>query len=204
MILEEQEIEFANMKTDQASSHFPALTTRRLFLRQLKAGDTDALFAIKSDPDVTRHYGQEPHQSPANTLAWIQRLQVSYDQCEDFAWGITLKDDVLIIGACTLWNFDPNFRCAEIGYELHPKYGRQGIMSEAISSVLAFGFTDLGLHRIEANPLAENIASRNLLLKLGFKQEGVLRQRHFFRGRYEDQLYFGLLRDEWKNSSNVY
>ena len=196
MSLATHEIKMVNMAARQAITHFPALITNRLYLRQLEAKDTDALFAIKSDPQVTRHYGQEPHTLPSDTLAWIQRLQASFDRCEDVAWGITLIDYDLIIGVCTLWNFDTSFHCAEIGCELHPNYGRRGIMSEAISAVLAFGFIDLGLHRIEANPLAENTPSINLLRKLGFKQEGVLRQRHYFRGRFEDQVYFGLLRDE--------
>ncbi|HAV76121.1 MAG TPA: N-acetyltransferase, partial [Anaerolineae bacterium] len=137
------------------------------------------------------------------TLAWIQRLQASYERCEDFAWGVTQKDSGQIIGVCTLWNFDPSFHCAEIGYELNPLYQKQGIMSEAISAVLTFGFTTLGLHRIEANPSAENMASINLLRKFGFKQEGILRERIYFRGRLDDQMYFGLLRDEWLYPSNT-
>ena len=49
----------------------------------------------------------------------------------------------------------------------------------------------------EANPLARNSRSNNVLLRLGFTHEGTLRQRIFFRGVYEDQMYFGLLRKEW-------
>jgi RimJ/RimL family protein N-acetyltransferase len=70
-------------------------------------------------------------------------------------------------------------------------------MAEAVSAIIAYGFSELGLHRIEANPLAGNIASVNLLLKLGFTNEGNLRQRVFFRDRFKDQLHFGLLKDEW-------
>ena len=73
-------------------------------------------------------------------------------------------------------------------------------MTEAISTILTYGFTELGLHRIEAIPLGGNTASKSLLLKLGFKYEGNLRQRHFFREHFEDQLYFGLLREEWLKS----
>ena len=68
-------------------------------------------------------------------------------------------------------------------------------MTESLSAILNYGFLDLGLNRIEANPLALNEASQRLLLRLGFKPEGSLRQRVFFRGAYIDQLYFGLLRE---------
>jgi ribosomal-protein-alanine N-acetyltransferase len=68
-------------------------------------------------------------------------------------------------------------------------------------SYWTYGFTKLGLHRIEANPLAGNTASRNLLLKLRFMYEGNLRQRVFFRDQFLDQNYFGLLKDEWLESA---
>ena len=188
------------MTIDAAFTHFPSLTTARLHLRQIQPADAAALFAVKSDLEVTSSYGQEPHQSVDDTLGWIQRLQASYERREDFAWGITLKGEDVVIGACTLWNFDSSLRCAEIGYELHPAYQGQGIMAGAVSAILTYGFGALGLHRIEANPLAGNPASRSLLLKLGFTYEGTLRQRHFFRGQFEDQLYFGLLKEEWPKS----
>jgi ribosomal-protein-alanine N-acetyltransferase len=112
-------------------------------------------------------------------------------------WCITLKGEDTVIGSCGFWNFGAGFHCAEVGCELHRAYWRWGIMAEAISAILTYGFTKLGLHRIEANPSAGNTASRNLLLKLGFTHEGSLRQRIFFRDHFEDQDYFGLFEDDW-------
>ncbi|MGE5224437.1 MAG: GNAT family N-acetyltransferase [Omnitrophica WOR_2 bacterium] len=191
------------MNIDSAFTHFPTLTTSRLTLRQVRLSDADALFAIKSDPRVTSEYAQEPHQSLDDTRGWIQRLIKSYDQRDGLFWCLTLKGESNVIGGCPYWNFGPGFHSAEIGYELHPAYYRQGLMSEAITAILTYGFNELGLHRVEANPLARNTASKNLLLKLGFKYEGNLRQRIFFRGVYEDQLYYGLLKEEWLNK-NIY
>jgi Acetyltransferases, including N-acetylases of ribosomal proteins len=189
------------MTIETAFTHFPALTTNRLELRQIETMDANALFAIKSDVDVTRHYGQEPHQSLEDTLGWIRRLQDDYARREALFWCLTLKGEDRMIGECVFWNFDAGFHCAEIGYELHPAYWQQGLMSEALSAVLTYGFNELGLHRIEANPLAENTSSKSLLVKLGFIYEGNLRQRHFFRGHFEDQLYFGLLKQEWPKAT---
>ncbi len=185
------------MTIDAALTHFPVLTTNRLHLRQIRPTDAEAFFAIKSDQEVTRHYGQEPHQSLDDTRAWLQRLQVSYERREALFWCLTFKGADTVIGSCTFWNFDASFRCAEIGYELHQAYWKQGIMAEAVSAILGCGFSELKLHRIEANPLAGNTSSRSLLLKLGFTYEGTLRQRVFFRDHFEDQEYFGLLEDEW-------
>ena len=70
-------------------------------------------------------------------------------------------------------------------------------MAEVLPTVISYGFKELELNRIEANPLARNSRSNNVLLKLGFTHEGTLRQRILFREVYEDQMYFGLLRKEW-------
>lgn len=186
-----------SLKVDTFFTRFPVLSTQRLRLRQLLPADAAGLFVIKSDLEVTKHYGQEPHKSIRDTLGWIERLQVSYRKREDFAWCVTFKDKDKLIGACTLWNLDPGYHHGEIGYELHPAYHRQGLMTEAVSAILNFAFTQLGLHRVEATPFAGNPSSNNLLLRLGFTYEGCLRERHYFRGRFLDQMYFGLLREEW-------
>ena len=70
-------------------------------------------------------------------------------------------------------------------------------MSEAMPAVLTYGFTELGLHRIEAAVDSRNTRSKGLLRKLRFTYEGNLRQRFFFRDQFLDAHYFGLLKDEW-------
>jgi len=185
------------MTIDAAFTTFPTLTTNRLQLRQVRSTDAEALFAIRSDHEVMEFYGQEPHQSLADTYKMIQRLQSFYEQREAIFWCVTLKGEDTVIGTCTLFSFNFDFHYAETGYELNPTYWRQGITSEAMSAVLTYGFTELDLHRIEADVAPDNTRSKNLLLKLGFTFEGNLRQRYFFRGQYEDEYYFGLLKDEW-------
>jgi ribosomal-protein-alanine N-acetyltransferase len=182
---------------DAAFAHFPVLATERLCLRRVGPGDDAGLFAIKADAEVTSRYAQEPHTSIEQTRAWIQRLETDYARREVLFWGIALKDSDSLVGSCTFWNFGPGLRCVELGYELGRAHWGQGIASEAVAAVLHYGFTELGLHRVEACPLAANDASQRLLRKLGFTHEGDLRQREFFRGQFYDQLYFGLLADEW-------
>lgn len=185
------------MSVDAAFARFPVLATDRLELREVRLADAEALFAIKSDLEVTRRYGQEPHSSLDDTRAWIERLLIAYDRREALFWCLTLRGKDPAIGSCTLWNIDSGFYYAELGYELDPAYWKQGLMAEAASAVVTFGFAELGLHRIEACPLSGNAPSQSLLLRLGFTYEGNLRERAFFRDHFEDQLYFGLLRNEW-------
>jgi [ribosomal protein S5]-alanine N-acetyltransferase len=185
------------MSLDVAFSSFPTLSTDRFHLRRTQLSDAEAFFQIKSDPEVTSWYGREPHRSLQDTETWIQALQDNYAGREGIQWAITFKTRDFPIGSCNFWHLDPESHCAEIGYELNRTAWRQGIMAEVLPTVISYGFKELELNRIEANPLASNSRSNNVLLKLGFTDEGTLRQRIFFRGVYEDQMYFGLLRKEW-------
>lgn len=185
------------MTIDAAFTHFPSLTTKRLHLRQIRPDDAEALFTILSDKRVTEFYGHAPHQSLADTQALIHMIQTRYTKRQSIRWGITLHGTDKVIGTCSFHHFGSDFQRAETGYELHRDLWRQGIMTEAMSVVLAYGFTELGLHRIEAIIDTVNTGSKNLLLKLGFTYEGNLRQRYFFQNEFQDEYYFGLLRDEW-------
>lgn len=187
------------MTIEEAFVNFPTISTERLLLREVRLSDAEALLEIKSSLQVTRHYAQEPHASLIDTREWIQRLLDSYQKRDALFWCLALKGGSRAIGGCTFWNLEPpGYHCAELGYELHPSYQGKGLITEANTALIDYGFRELGFHRIEACPLAENPASRSLLEKLGFTYEGKLRQRLFFRGEFKDQLYFSLLKDEWQ------
>ncbi|MCA9908534.1 MAG: GNAT family N-acetyltransferase [Anaerolineae bacterium] len=189
------------MSIDAAFTQFPIFTTSRLRLRQLQPSDAEAMFAIKSNLVVTHAYGRTPHNSLDDTQAWMERIHGNYERREGLVWAVTFPDKDVVIGSVLLWNFDEDYRCGELGYELDPAFWRQGIMVEAVPVVLRYVFADLDLHRIEAVTSAENVPSSSLLLKLGFTLEGTLRQRQFFAGHYADQIYFGLLKAEWLKSA---
>jgi ribosomal-protein-alanine N-acetyltransferase len=185
------------MAIDDAFSRFPSLSTNRLLLRHIVPGDAEALFAILSDDEAMEFYGSEPHRSLDETKDMIRRMEERYTRKEALRWGITLNGEERLIGSCSLFHFDEGFDRAEVGYELNRAFWGKGIMTEAVSAILTFGFSELGLHRIEANIEIANERSKNLLLKLGFTYEGYLRQRFPFRGQFLNEYYFGLLKDEW-------
>jgi ribosomal-protein-alanine N-acetyltransferase len=186
------------MTIDAVFTHFPFLTTNRLQLRQIQPDDAEALFATFSDEEVMRLSGQEPHRSLSETRQYIEQTQARYGQREIIRWGITRKDEEQVIGMCSLHHFDPGFHCAETAYGLNRTFWGQGVMTEAMSAILTCGFSELGLHRVEAVVASANQPSKKLLLKLRFTYEGNLRQRYFFRDHFEDEHYFGLLKDDWQ------
>lgn len=165
-------------------------------IRPLEVADAEALFVLKSDPTVAACYGQEAHPSIDRTREWVSRNVEGQQRGDVIHWVLELKDKGEIIGACCLWNFNDSRTCAELGYELRPGFWRRGLMTEALSAVIDHAFGCLGLHRLEAVPLASNKASIGLLLKLGFQHEGLLRQRQLVSGCHVDQCHLGLLKDD--------
>src|SRR6266700_782307 len=188
------------MTIEAAFTRFPYLTTNRLRLRQIQQEDAEAIYATFSDEETMQFTGHGPYRLVDETRRFLEQIQTRYARREAIRWGITLKGEDRVLGSCGFHHFDAGFHRAETGYELNRAYWRQGMMTEAMSAILTYGFDFLGLHRVEAIIDMANEQSKGLLLKLGFTYEGNLRQRYFFRDRFEDEHYFGLLKDEWQGS----
>ena len=103
------------------------------------------------------------------------------------------SDDALVGGA-TLSNVRRGVaQMATLGYWMGQPYASQGHMTAALPPLAAFAFGGLGLHRIEAACLPENHASYRLLLKSGFREEGMARAYLKINGRWRDHLLFGMV-----------
>ncbi len=188
------------MTLEEAFRQLPSFTTSRLLLRPLQESDAVAMFAIKSNSLVTTPYGTEPHTTLDQSKKWIGEVISDYRRGGSMTWVVSLRGADRVIGSCCYWHIDKESLCAEVGYELYAEYWRKGVMSEALAPVLAYGFDGLGLHRIEACPLADNAASNTLLVRFGFRLEGTLRERVQFRGRFIDQRCYSLLNGELKSA----
>jgi len=90
-------------------------------------------------------------------------------------WGIALKGHRNIIGTIGFNNFTKQHR-ANIGYDLQAQFWNNGYLTEALKAIIKYGFKELDVNRIEAEVMQGNIASEKLLAKLGFTNEGVLRE----------------------------
>ena len=170
------------MTLDEVFHQLSTLETARLRIRPLQIIDSEAMYEIKSNPEATAKYGQQPDKSLEDTRVWVERRLEDYEKREDVYWVFTLKENDRVIGGCCFWNFDPTSSCAEIGYELHPAYWNMGITSEALLVVVTYGFIEMELHRIEGLPMVSNEPSVKVLQKLGFNRKGTIHERIFFRG----------------------
>lgn len=176
---------------------FPVLTGQRVRLRGPRAQDIDALFALFSHPDVMRYWSSAPMRVRMQAEGKLGEMLDGFERRDALNWLVSTRRGDAAIGSCTLYRFDARHRRAEIGYALHPDQWGRGLAGEAVALALDWGFRSLGLHRIEADIDPRNEASRRLLQSLGFRSEGLLRQRFLVDGEATDSEIFGLLHDEW-------
>jgi RimJ/RimL family protein N-acetyltransferase len=97
----------------------------------------------------------------------------------------------------TLWRFDVENRHAEVGFALARRAWGRGLMKEGLNQAIALSFGPLGLRRLEADVDPRNEASLRLLESLGFRREGLMRERWNTGGELQDGVLLGLLAREW-------
>jgi ribosomal-protein-alanine N-acetyltransferase len=176
---------------------FPQLETKRLILREMRPEDADAIFHIFGDEEVMRYRDVLAFTHLEEAQQFLEQIRSRYEQGEEMHWGITLKEEDQIVGCCGYsWHLGRQF--GAIGYDLARSYWKQGIMTEAIQALLRFGFEVRNLHRIEAKVRLGNDASMRLLQKLGFQEEGMLRECLFLNNQFYSVKIFSLLKSEYR------
>lgn len=181
----------------------PTLTGPHLTLRHLTTADAGDLFAIFSDPQVTRYWSTGPMATTADAAAYIGGIHSSLQRRELFQWGLEHGVPARIIGTCTLFNVSTIHQRAEIGFALARSFWGRGLAREALVALLAFAFAELNVHRVEADADPRNERSIRLLERLGFRREGILRERYLVSGERQDALMLGLLRREWEDATRA-
>jgi len=177
---------------------FP-LEGKRILLRRLKKSDAEDIFLKANNKNLAAVTMLPYPYTKRTALDYITRTHRNFRTGKSYEFGIELKETKKIIGLMSLMDIDPKSKNAEIGYWLGEDYWRKGFGGESLEIALDFAFGELKLEKVWAKTRSKNTASRGLLEKMGFKQEGHLR-RHFFDGNeYIDRVLYGILRDEYYN-----
>ncbi len=176
----------------------PILEAERVRLRPLVTRDVEALFDFFSDLEVTRYWSRVPMTHLTQARALLRGIRAGYRTGSHLQLGVERKADEVLIGTCTLFQFHWQSRRAEVGYALGSAYWRQGYMNEALQRLAAYAFEELDLHRLEADIDPRNEASARTLARLGFVQEGMMRERWIVGDVVSDSAVYGLLRREWQ------
>ena len=178
------------------------LETPRLYLRPPRPRDWRAWSSVRDD-SRTFLCPWEPTWPPdalaRSTYLRRMRRQIAEWRADE-AYSFFLFDRVenRLLGSIGLSSIRRGVsQTASVGYWVGRAFARKGFMTEAARSVANFAFLHLGLHRLEAACLPHNAASRALLTKVGFAEEGHARGYLRIDGAWQDHVLFAMLREDW-------
>ncbi|MGO4770587.1 GNAT family N-acetyltransferase [Flavobacterium sp. W22_SRS_FK3] len=172
---------------------FPVIETERLILRRITTDDVNEVFELRSNPETMKYIPRPLVKSIEDGLEHIAMIEEKIVSNVGINWGITLKGNSKILGIIGYYRMQPENYRAEIGYMLHPDYHGKGIIPEAVTRLISYGFNDLKLHSIEAVIDPENLASESVLQKCGFVKEAHLKESDFYEGKFLDKVIYSLL-----------
>jgi ribosomal-protein-alanine N-acetyltransferase len=182
------------------------LTTARCKLRPLRDDDVDDLWPTVSDPAFSKWMSWSAHVDRDETLEFIRAQRRGFANGTDLVWAIEHEGRAAgcigfggIRWEMRAWRVDR----AELGYWLTPALTKQGLMTEAALAVLGFGFDTLGLHKITVGCIAENVASRRVIEKCGFRHVGRAEDDVWRDGQWWAHLRYEMTAPEFADTTST-
>ncbi|AFY92282.1 GNAT family N-acetyltransferase [Chamaesiphon minutus] len=174
------------------------LETTRLILRPLSLADVPSLQSVSGVRKIADTMISIPHPYPdGEAERYIQRQISELEAGHAFTFAIDRQPDREFSGIIEIRDIDREHAQAELSFWLATELWGRGYMSEAIQPIIRFGFETLDLNRLYAYHMVRNPGSGKVLAKNGFTQEGVLRQRVYKWGVFEDVKIWAMLRQDW-------
>ncbi len=170
-------------------------------LRPPTAGDVDDLYAAvnESRPELETWMAWcHPGYRRADAADWLRLAEQSWANGNEYSFVILDRTTGAALGTCGLNAIDPVNRWANLGYWVRTPATGRGVATRAATLVADFGFTELGLHRIEILAATGNAPSQHVASRVGAVREGVLRRRLHVNETTHDAVVFSLIRDEWR------
>ena len=162
---------------------FPILKTNRLLLRQFVETDLENVFNGLSDSGVIKYYGVHftSLEETKKQMAWFAELEKNGT---GIWWAICSLNNRNFYGAGGLYYLNKKHMKAELGCWLIPEYWGKGMMTEVVPLLVEYGFSKMGLHRIEGFVETENINCKKAMQKLQFDHEGTMKDCEIKNGRF--------------------
>ena len=174
------------------------LESKRLYLREFDLSDWPALNAYTSDPEVVRYVSfcttteSQTREHLSQCMIWaVEQPRRIYEL------GVILRAENRLIGTTTIALHPHEPRHASFSYLFHRQYWGHGYATEAMRTLISFGFHDLHLHRFEDTCDTRNQASARVMEKLGMRREGHLRETIWKAGQWYDEYTYAILAHEW-------
>lgn len=196
------------MSYEACFEKLPTLETQRLILRQISNSTEDGRDSLEfiNDYSVYRYWGlydeskdTDGRHRPKKKIKLDYHYNITmkeYRAGRELTWLMELKDTHKVIGEIVLYDFRLK-KQADIGYRIAKQYWGKGFTSEAGQAMLKVGFETMDLSRMQIRCFTNNYGSVRVANKLGFTQEGMIRQGAIINVM-TDYYIFGLLQEDYK------
>lgn len=175
------------------------IETQRLILRKAAAEDAQAMFQNwASDPEVTRFLTWPTYTSLDSAHFILNFWCAEYEKPNFYQWMIVLKELGQPIGSISVVRQREDIGEAEIGYCIGRNWWHMGIVTEALSAVIAYLFEEVGMNRVAARHDSNNPNSGGVMKKCGMRYEGTSRQSDRNNQGICDAVQYAILRNDWK------
>lgn len=153
------------------------LETERLELRKITGEDAKAMFEVwLSDSEVTKFSRQGAHKNLEEAIAHCDEITDAYPKEKFYYWGISVKETGELAGRINITSVDEAIESVCVSFMIGRAFWNRGYVSEALSAVVKFFFENVGVNRIEGRNDRANPSSGRVMVKNGFKYEGLLRR----------------------------
>lgn len=198
------------MSFDACFEDLPRLETERLILRQITDSITDGKDCLEfiNDYSVYRFWGlydeaadpdgRHRPKKKVKTDYHYNATMKEYRKKRELTWLMELKATGKVIGEIVLYDFQLK-KQADIGYRINRDYWGQGFATEAGQAMLKVAFEYMNLQRLQIRCFSNNTGSKKVAEKLGFRQEGLIRNGVILNVM-TDYYIFGLLKEEYQQN----
>lgn len=175
------------------------IQSSRLLIRDFSKSDWESLHRLYMMPETVRYNpsGYPENEAATRLLAEGWSVQRDAPDREQYTAAIINQADGCFVGVISLDRGEVKYRKAEVWYKLLPEYWGRGYATEAMKSMLSFGFGQLKLHRIECGCSIHNIGSYRVMEKAGMIREGVKRKALPLEDGWHDAYMYGILASEF-------
>lgn len=175
------------------------LQTPRLQLQEITRNELQLVHELHSLPETdefnTLGIPENIGVTEQIMTGWLANQQI--EPRPAYVFSIYLKDSGQFAGLMGMKMGKSNYHTAEVWYKLHKDFWVNGYATEALKELLAFGFNDLKLHRVEAGCAVENIGSIRVLEKVGMTREGRKRKKLPLKSGWMDNYFYAILEEDF-------
>ena len=176
------------------------LETERLILRRFTVEDAEDMYQNRcSDSRVNKFLTWDVHKSIDETVELMKIFVERYENPARYCWAIVFKETNRVIGTIAAPTVKERTETVEVTYAIAFSYWGKGIAAEALKAVISYLFDEVGVNRIEAGHDSNNPNSGKVMVKVGMKREGVLRQAGRNNQGLFDLVMYSLLRSDYKS-----